>query len=85
MCKKFAWTAQEIKQGFTIEQKLSKMCYDYRRWDALFGTRQNVNPSYVMSSTHNDDDEFDDDFFIIDHGRAEDGDDEETPLLVWAL
>jgi len=48
--KKFGLTAEEIAKGLTVEEKLNAMCYAYHRWDALFGSRPNVNQSYVMDS-----------------------------------
>jgi hypothetical protein len=48
--KKFGLTAEEIEKGMTVEEKLNGLCYCYHRWDALFGSRQNINPSCVMDS-----------------------------------
>ena len=76
--KKFGLTADEVENGLTVEAKLEKLCYGYRRWDNLYGSRQNVNPSFVLESLDDDEEEelFDDDddgFFAVDHaaGRAE--------------
>jgi hypothetical protein len=55
--KKFGLTVEEVARGVTIDQKLDSMCHGYRRWDALFGTRQNVNPSYSLESVDSDDEE----------------------------
>jgi len=61
--KKFGLTAEEIASGMTVDGKLEKLCYGFKRWDNLYGMRQNVNPSYTFESL---DDEDDDDLFDAD-------------------
>ena len=47
--EKFCISEQDLKRGInTIEKKLNDCCTDFNRWDALFGERQNVVPSYVL-------------------------------------
>jgi len=58
--EKFGLTAEEIAKGITVEDKLERTCYAYRRWENLFGSRQNVDPSYVFEGgIDSDDDEND--------------------------
>ena len=49
--KKFGLSEKELKQGLTIQQKLEKLCHGYYRWDAIFGDRENLKPSYIAQST----------------------------------
>ena len=47
---KFCLTEAELLQGETIESKLNKLCQGYARWDLLYGERQNINPTSIMTS-----------------------------------
>ena len=75
---KYGLSKNDLKRGLTtIEQKLEKECPGFRRLEALFGKRQNVNPTSVMTTSTNfnedDEDEVDDD----DSTVSSDDDDEE--------
>lgn len=46
---KFTLNDNDFKRGIcTIEEKLEDECNFYHRWDALYGSRQNVNPISVI-------------------------------------
>jgi hypothetical protein len=47
---KFALSEEDLFAGKTIDAKLEEECVDFKRWDALFGERQNVNPSFTYES-----------------------------------
>ena len=41
----------DIANGYnTIEQKVESLCPFFYRWDALFGSRQNVAPSFLYET-----------------------------------
>ena len=52
---KFSLTIEESSSGMTIEMKLDKLCSHYRSLDLLFGSRQNVQPSFVAQADDADD------------------------------
>ena len=43
--------------GLTIKAKLDKLCPLYDRWDNLYGSRQNINPSNTVDSEDLDDED----------------------------
>jgi hypothetical protein len=46
--EKLCISEKDMKKGIrNIEAKLESMCFGFRRWDALFGERQNVKPTSV--------------------------------------
>jgi len=48
---KYLLGEDDLKKGITtIQQKLNSDCYGYNRMDALFGERQNVTPSCIMTT-----------------------------------
>ena len=52
--EKFCLALIEISKGVTIESKRDLLCPYYERMDLLFGSRQNVNPSYVAHAGDDD-------------------------------
>ena len=45
---KYCLTENELKSGMTLEMKRDKQFPQFKRWDILFGGRQNVSPSFTM-------------------------------------
>ena len=54
---KFCLTDKEMAAGLTIKAKLDKLCPLYDRWDNLYGSRQNINPSNTVDSEDLDDED----------------------------
>jgi hypothetical protein len=50
--EKYCLTELDLKNGVTIDKKLEKDCPYFYRLDALFGSRQNIKPSYTMEPLH---------------------------------
>jgi len=71
---KFGLTEKELKQGLTVQQKLEKLCHGYNRWDAIFGSRENLKSSSTDSTSSSSDGE---DEEAVDDDDNEDNEEEE--------
>ena len=71
---KFSLTADEVASGMTVERKLDSMCDYYFEMDILFGSRQNVNPSFVAHSDDNSDTENDVENVAVNDSEVNDND-----------
>lgn len=88
--RKFGLSDAEFNNKMTIELKLEKLCYRFRDLDKLFGTRQNIRPSFISDSSDPstqsgdtnfldsdselDNDDFDEDEDEVDNALVEDQD-----------
>lgn len=43
--------------GLTIAEKLNNLCPQFARWDALYGDKQNINPSHTADASSSEEDE----------------------------
>ena len=75
-------TEDDVRDGInTIKAKLEHLCYGYRRFDSLYGERQNVNTSFIASGSTPENSL--DDIELMNYGGNSPHRDDEQPVFVF--